>query len=126
MTEQGKHRTSNAEHRTSNDQNPRSGRVFDLEERLLEFAVGIIRLVEQVNASRAANHVAAQLVRSGTSPLSNHGEAEAAESPADFVHKLRLCLKELRESRRWLRLIHRVPLIEDARDVEPLLANRRS
>ena len=54
---------------------------------------------------RAGNHVAGQLLRSGTSPLPNHGEAQAAESRQDFIHKLSICLKELRESRRWLLLI---------------------
>jgi four helix bundle protein len=85
---------------------------YDLEERLLNFAVSIIQLVERLPASKAGSHVAGQLLRSGTSPLSNHGEAEAAESPAYFVHKLKLCLKELRETWRWLRLAHRVPLVE--------------
>lgn len=85
-------------------------RKFDLEERLLEFAALIIRLVESLPKTRAGNHIAGQLLRSGTAPLPNHGEAEAAESSADFIHKLRICLKELRETQRWLRLIERVPL----------------
>jgi len=93
---------------------------YDLEERLLNYAVCIIRLVEQMPGSKAGNHVAGQLLRSGTSPLSNHGEAEAAESPADFIHKLKLCLKELRETWRWLRLAHRVPLV-DAKLINPVL-----
>lgn len=83
---------------------------YDLEERLLEYAARIIRLVEKLPNSRAGNHVAGQLLRSGTSPLSNHGEAEAAESLNDFIHKMKICLKELRESYRWLLLIWRVPL----------------
>jgi len=81
---------------------------FDLEERLLEYAAMIIRLAEHLPATRAGNHIAGQLLRSGTSPLSNHSEAESAESMSDFCHKLRICLKELRESKRWLRLIHKV------------------
>jgi four helix bundle protein len=88
---------------------------FDLEERLLEYAARIIRLVEWLPDTRAGNHVAGQLLRSGTSPLPNHGEAQAAESVRDFVHKLRICLKELRESWRWLRLIQRVPLVPPKR-----------
>jgi four helix bundle protein len=71
---------------------------FDLEERLLEYAASIIRLVEKLAPTRAGNHVAGQLLRSGTSPLPNHGEAQAAESADDFVHKLKICLKELKES----------------------------
>jgi four helix bundle protein len=84
---------------------------YDLEERLLEYSVRIIKLVEQLPNTRAGNHVAGQLLRSGTSPYPNHGEAQAAESPKDFIHKLRISLKELRESHRWLKLIHRAPLI---------------
>src|SRR5947199_8086298 len=84
---------------------------YDLEERLLEYAARIIRLVEKLPNTRAGNHVAGQLLRSGTSPLPNHGEAQAAESANDFVHKFKICLKELRESYRWLLLIQRVPLL---------------
>ncbi len=87
-------------------------RKYDLEERLLQYAAAVIRLVEQMPPTRTGNHVGGQLLRSGTSPLANHGEAESAESPADFVHKLRLCLKELRETFRWLRLTKQVPLIQ--------------
>ena len=94
---------------------------YDLEERLLEYAANIIRLVEELPGSRAGSHVAGQLLRSGTSPLSNHGEAQAAESANDFVHKMRLCLKELKESRRWLRLIAHVPMIEPASRTRRLL-----
>lgn len=86
---------------------------YDLEERLLRFSIKIIQLTDEMVASRAGNHVAAQLLRSGTSPFPNHGEAQAAESRNDFVHKLRICLKELRETSRWLRLVKEVPLADD-------------
>lgn len=86
---------------------------FDLEERLLEYSARIIRLVDLLPSSRAGNHVAGQLLRCWTSPLPNHGEAQAAESRADFEHKLHICLKELREARRWLLLIDRVPLLKN-------------
>ncbi|HKS38683.1 MAG TPA: four helix bundle protein [Verrucomicrobiae bacterium] len=82
-------------------------RKFDLEDRLLEFASAVIDLSESLPATRAGNHVAGQVLRSGTSPYPNHGEAEAAESRDDFIHKLKICLKELRETRRWARLIKR-------------------
>jgi four helix bundle protein len=84
---------------------------FDLEDRLLEFTARLIRLVDALPVSRAGNHVAGQLLRCGTSPFANHGEVQAAESRKDFVHKLSVCLKELREVRRWLRLIARVELL---------------
>jgi four helix bundle protein len=115
------HPTSNIEHRTSKAQAADAGMKFDLEERLLEFAARVIRLVEKLPNTRSGNHVAGQLLRSGTSPLPNHGEAQAAESPADFVHKLKICLKELRETERWLKLIQRVPLMTPASKVQPLL-----
>ena len=83
----------------------------------------IIRLVEALPNTRAGNHnhVAGQLLRSGTSPLPNHGEAQAAESRADFIHKMKVSLKELRETLRWLKLVQRVPLVKPATKVDPLL-----
>jgi four helix bundle protein len=113
----------NIELSTSNTErgNKPSPSDYDLEERLLEYAVRIIRLVEALPSSRAGNHVAGQLLRSGTSPLPNHAEAQAAESRADFIHKLKVCLKELRESLRWLRLVQRVPLVKPPRKIESLL-----
>jgi four helix bundle protein len=112
----GKHSTFNIQHST-----PKNGeltvwefneggggnRKFDLEDRLLEFASTVIDLSESLSDTRAGNHIAGQLLRSGTSPYPNHGEAEAAESRDDFIHKLKICLKELRETRRWARLIKR-------------------
>lgn len=95
---------------------------YDLEERLLDISVRIIRISESLPASRAGNHVAGQFLRSGTAPLSMHGEAQAAESPRDFQHKLRLSLKELRETLRWLRLVQRVPLVEPSSKLDSILA----
>jgi len=121
-----KGRTSNVQRSTSNvhlrEQNATvsNGRRFDLEERLLEYAVRIIRLVDALPATRAGRPVADQLLRCGTSPLANHGELQGAESRKDFIHKLGICLKEIREARRWLRLVHRVPLLTPAK-IDPLI-----
>ena len=124
----GKHSTFNIQRPTSNDEDAdvwkfnegnTNGRKFDLEERLLEFASAVIDLSEKLPSSRAGNHVAGQILRSGTSPYPNHGEAEAAESREDFIHKLKICLKELRESYRWLLLVQRAPLMRP-RLVDPL------
>ena len=93
---------------------------YDLEDRLLEYASTIIRLTESLFRTRAGNHVAGQLLRCGTSPLPNHGEAQAAESRDDFIHKFKICLKELRETGRWLRLCERVPLIKPVSRLEPI------
>src|SRR5205085_4794834 len=86
---------------------------YDLEDRLLEFAARIVELVELLPGTKAANHISNQLLRCGTSPLSNHGEVEAAESRKDFLHKLRICLKELRETKHWLRLVARLNLTSE-------------
>ena len=94
---------------------------YDLEDRLLEYSVRIIRVVEQLPDTRVGNHVEGQLLRSGTSPYPNHGEAQAAESPKDFIHKLKISLKELRETKRWLKLIQRIPLIEPAAKLDKIL-----
>ena len=99
----------------------RSETKYDLEERLLDYAATVIRVVEELPKTRAGNHVAGQLLRSGTSPLSNHGEAQAAESQNDFLHKMRVCLKELRESLRWLRLIARAKLLRSSKGLDFLL-----
>jgi four helix bundle protein len=91
-----------------------SKRVHDLEDRLPEFAAMIIDLTESLPNTRAGNHMAGQLLRCGTSSLSNHGEVEAAESRRDFLHKLRICLKELCETKRWLRLVGRTRTLTTA------------
>jgi four helix bundle protein len=98
-----------------------SERVFDLEDRLLDFAARIIRVSESMKPTPAGRHVGNQLLRSGTSPFANHGEAEGAESLNDFVHKLRICYKELRESRRWMRLAQRADLLDQPERLTPLL-----
>ena len=94
---------------------------YDLEERLLEYSVRIIKIVEQLPKTRVGNHVAGQLLKSGTSPYPNHGEAHVAESPKDFIHKLRISLKEFRETKRWLKLIQRVPLIKNTELLDDIL-----
>jgi len=78
-------------------------REFDLEERLIDFAVRVIRTAESLPKTKIGNHISGQLIRSGTSPAPNYGEAQSAESRADFIHKMRLALKELRETRTRLR-----------------------
>ena len=69
----------------------------ELEDRLIDFAVRIINVVEALPSSKAGNHVAGQLIRSGTAPAPNYGEAQSAESRKDFIHKMKIALKELRE-----------------------------
>lgn len=113
----------NIEHSTSNVEEAarQTAKRYDLAERLLEYAAMVVRLAESLPKTRAGNHVSDHLLRAGTSPLFNHGEAQAAESPDDFVHKMRICLKELRETDRALRLILKVPLVTDATQVQAAL-----
>ncbi len=103
------------------EQASKTPKAFDLEDRLLDFAARILRLVDHLPRTPPGKHIAAQLLRSGTSPLPNHGEAQAAESAKDFVHKMSVCLKELRETDRWLKLVMRVPLIRPPSKVNSLL-----
>lgn len=84
----------------------------ELEERLVNFAVRIVKLSASLPRTPAGKHIAGQILRSGTSPAPNYGEARGAESPADFIHKLRIILKELNETSIWLRVIDRSQLIK--------------
>jgi four helix bundle protein len=89
-----------------------TSRLYDLGERFLDFADRVCGVVEALPETRIGRRIADQLLRSGTSPLGNYEEAGAAESRRDFVHKLRICLKEVRESRAWLRLTARRKLLK--------------
>jgi four helix bundle protein len=90
-----------------------SGSIADeLEDRLVKFAVRIIKLSACLPRTAAGKHIANQILRSGTSPAPNYGEARGAESRADFVHKLRIVLKELNETSIWLRIIERSRLLK--------------
>ena len=77
------------------------------EDRLIDFAVTVIDVVEALPNTKAGNHVGGQLIRSGTSPAPNYAEARSAESRKDFVHKMKISLKELRETMVWLKIIAR-------------------
>jgi four helix bundle protein len=118
----GQHPTSDVQHPTSKGQGARRDAVYDLEERLLAYAVRVVRAVDLLPKSRGADHLGGQLLRSGTSPALNHGEAQAAESLNDFIHKMKICLKELRESRRTLRIIQAVPLTSAGRDAQEVIS----
>ena len=85
----------------------------ELSERLVNFAARIGKVVDALPDTRMGRHIAGQLVRCGTSPAPNYEEARAAESRADFIHKLGVCLKELRESRCWIRLIVKTELLPE-------------
>jgi len=83
---------------------------FDLEERLINYSVLVTEIVESIPGTRAGNHFAGQLIRSGTSPALNYAEAQSGESRKDFIHKLKIVLKELRETIVCLKIINRTKL----------------
>jgi four helix bundle protein len=96
-------------------------KTFDLQDRLIDFAVRIIQTAESLPKTKVGNHIAGQLIRCGTSPAPNYGEAQSAESRSDFIHKMKICLKELRETMVWLIMIVRAKLIKPATKLDPLI-----
>jgi four helix bundle protein len=92
----------------------------DIEERLIDFAIRIIKVCQALSKTPEEKHIRGQLMRSGTSPAPNYGEARGAESGKDFLHKLKIVLKELNESRIWLKIIIRAEFLPEER-LEPLL-----
>ena len=89
-----------------------TGRKFDLEERLINFAVMVSKIVDVLPGSRVGAYISGQLVRSGLSPALHYGEAQSAESRGDFIHKCKVVLKELRETSVSLKIIRRLSLIK--------------
>jgi len=79
----------------------------NLEERLINLAVLIIEIINEMPASKAGSHLSRQIVRSGTSPALNYGESQSGESRKDFIQKIKIVLKELRESYNCLRIIYK-------------------
>ena len=92
----------------------------DLSDRLLTLAARVGKVVDALPDTRLGRHIASQLMRSGTSPAPNYEEACGAESRKDFIHKLRIALKELRETRCWGRLIIKSELLPEQRIAELL------
>lgn len=93
-------------------ENTSTSRKYDLEDRLINFAVQLIALTESLPTSRTGSHLANQLIRSGTSSALNYGEAQSSESRSDFIHKIKIVLKELRETSICLKIVKRTNLSE--------------
>mgnify|MGYP001560094246 CR=1 FL=1 len=93
---------------------------YNLEGRLINFSITIIEVVEKLPDSRAASHVGGQILRSGTSTAFNYGEAQSAESRNDFIHKMKICLKELRETNIGLKIIKQKPFLR-SEIIDPVL-----
>jgi four helix bundle protein len=87
-----------------------TARKYDLEERLIGFGVRVCGIAERLPRSAIGAHLSGQLIRCGVSPAANYGEAQSAESRRDFIHKLKMCLKELRETQVWLKYGQRLEL----------------
>ena len=93
---------------------------YDLEDRLIHFGSTACGLGERFPRTPLGQHVALQLARSSTSTFANYGEVQSAESRRDFIHKLGVCLKELRETRTWLKFVREMDLTSP-RVVDPAL-----
>jgi four helix bundle protein len=93
-------------------QQPIKSKADEISERLLDYAVMIVKICAKLYKTEVGRHIAGQLLRAGTSVGANYEEARGAQSRADFVHKLQIVLKEIRESKYWLRLITRAGLLE--------------
>ena len=96
-------------------------RTYDLQERFICYAVRIIKVAEALPNTKTGNHIRNQLLKSGTSPAANYGEAQSAESKADFIHKLKIALKELRETEVWLKISFQAELIQPTDKLKPIL-----
>ncbi len=93
---------------------------YDLEDRLVAYTCRMIDVVEALPTSRAGNYIAGQLIKSCHSPAFNYGEAQAAESRADFIHKLGVCLKELKECRTALKIIIKKEMIKPVEKLQDI------
>jgi four helix bundle protein len=90
----------------------------ELENRLIDYSVTIIKITDLLPNTRSGNTIANQIVRSGTSPALNYGEAQSAESKNDFIHKIQIVLKELRETSVALKIIKKGKLLMDMNTIE--------
>ena len=94
---------------------------YDLEERLIKFAIDVILACGKLDGNFASQHLSKQLIRSTTAVALNYGEAQSAESARDFLHKMKICLKELRESLINLKIQKGANLIKDIKKLEELI-----
>ena len=117
FADEDKYRTRNNECRMIREYLILKHVLMYMGKRLVDFAVRIIRTAESLPKTRAGNNIAG----CGTSPAPNYGEAQSAESRSDFIHKMKVSLKELRETRTWLLMIVKANLIKPPSKLEPLI-----
>lgn len=96
-------------------------KTFALEERLIQFSLSIIDIVEKLPKTKVGNYIAGQIIRSGLSPSFNYGETQVAESRTDFIHKMKIALKELKETLVALKIVQRKPLLSDSNLIDSLI-----
>ena len=101
-------------------------RKYDLEDRLVDYTCRMIDVVDALPNTRAGNYIAGQLIKSCHSPTFNYGEVQAAESPKDFVHKLGVVLKELKECRTTLKVIRKKEMIKPVSKLEEFIKKRKN
>jgi four helix bundle protein len=94
---------------------------FDLEDRLIAFSIKIMEIAEKLPNTKSGIYISGQMIRSGTSPALNYAEAQSAESRNDFIHKMKICLKELRETLVSLKIIYRKPIIKELKMIEEIM-----
>ena len=98
-----------------------ANKIYNLEDRLVEYSCRMIDVVEALPNTRAGNYIASQLIKSCISPTFNYGEVQGAESRNDFIHKLGVVLKELKESRTALKIIRRKELIKPVKRTDGII-----
>ena len=96
-------------------------RKYDLEERLIDFAVTVMKIADKLHKSFLGYNLGNQLIRSGTSPALNYGEVQGSSSRKDFIHKMRICLKELRETYIALKIAQRLNFENINKEIENVL-----
>ena len=104
-------------------QNP-NRRPNQLEERIIAFAASVVSLSSKLPRNPQGRHICDQILRSGSAVAANYGEARAAESRSDFIHKLKIVSKELNETAVWLEIIMKSSVIPANTVVEILVENR--
>ena len=103
-----------------------ASKVYDFEDRLVDFTCRMIDVVENLPNSREGNYIAGQLIRSCHSPTFNYGEAQAAESSNDFIHKMGVVLKELKECRTALKVIIKKKMIQPVKKLDGFLMKQNN
>jgi four helix bundle protein len=122
MNEEGRTELETGNRNANTERTSRPARKGDdIAERLLALGAAVVKLLDALSQRPGAKSLVKQLERCGPAGGANYEEARGAESPADFIHKVRIALKEVRETRYWLRLVLQAELLEDAPGLRELI-----